>query len=144
MQKYVLFIGIDISKHWIDVCLCHDSQKKDMPHGRFDNDDKGFHRMLRFVSDLANKKLKALISNGALVARRLEGLLCQEAQGRQVQVPRPEQRQEQAGAADFCRCQKGDALCGTWQAQGMRKTKMPRKANPFTQKNRSLVLSPSP
>jgi transposase len=55
MQKYVLFVGIDISKQWIDVCLCHDGQKKDLPHGRFDNDDKGFHRMLRFVSGHAEK-----------------------------------------------------------------------------------------
>lgn len=55
MQKYLLFIGIDISKQWIDVCPSHDGQKKNMPHGRFDNDVDGFQRMLRFVSGHAQK-----------------------------------------------------------------------------------------
>jgi len=55
MQKYVLFIGIDISKQWIDVCLCQEAQKKGLPHKRFDNDVDGFQQMLLFVSGHARK-----------------------------------------------------------------------------------------
>lgn len=53
MQKYVVFIGIDISKSWIDVCPSRNGQKKDMPHQRFDNDTKGFKQMIRFIRDHA-------------------------------------------------------------------------------------------
>jgi len=49
MQKYVLFIGIDISKKWIDVCLSQDGRKKSMSHIQVNNDDKGFAEMLRFI-----------------------------------------------------------------------------------------------
>ncbi len=56
MQKYRLFIGIDISKKWIDVCASHDGQKKDMPHQQFDNNKKGFTRMLCFVRDYARQR----------------------------------------------------------------------------------------
>jgi len=70
MQKYHLFIGIDISKQWIDVCASHDGPKKDMPHQRFDNNKKGFHQMVRFVRDHARQ-------------HRLEGpwLFCMEHTG---------------------------------------------------------------
>ena len=37
MKKYVLFIGIDISKKWIDVSLSLDGQKSEMLHQVFDN-----------------------------------------------------------------------------------------------------------
>lgn len=49
MQKYALFIGIDISKHWIDVCLTKDGQVAAMPHSRFDNTPKGFTAMMDFI-----------------------------------------------------------------------------------------------
>ncbi len=55
MQKYLLFIGIDISKRWIDVCPSHNGQKKDMAHGRFDNDEQGFKQMIRFIRDYASQ-----------------------------------------------------------------------------------------
>lgn len=55
MQKYLVFIGIDISKKWIDVCASHNGQKKDMPHQRFDNNKKGFQQMVRFVRDYAGQ-----------------------------------------------------------------------------------------
>ena len=49
MRSYSLFIGIDISKNWIDVCLTLDGKIRQMPHGRFDNDAKGFKAMLKFI-----------------------------------------------------------------------------------------------
>ena len=55
MQKYLLFIGIDISKLWIDVCPSCDGQKKDMPHRRFDNDVDGLQQVLRFLSGHAQR-----------------------------------------------------------------------------------------
>lgn len=51
MQKYVLFIGIDISKNWIDVCLTLDGRKKSMTHFRVDNNDQGFKQMLRLIGN---------------------------------------------------------------------------------------------
>jgi len=50
MQKYQLFIGIDISKKWIDVCLSFTGQIATMPHGQFSNDEAGFQKMLKFIS----------------------------------------------------------------------------------------------
>jgi len=49
MRSYSLFIGIDISKSWIDVCLTIDGRIKQMPHGRFDNTSQGFKAMLKFI-----------------------------------------------------------------------------------------------
>ncbi len=49
MRSYSLFIGIDISKSWIDVCLTLDGKIKQMPHGRFDNTIAGFNAMLKFI-----------------------------------------------------------------------------------------------
>lgn len=49
MQKYLLFIGIDISKSWIDVCLTLNGRKNEMLHLRVDNNKKGFEEMLRFI-----------------------------------------------------------------------------------------------
>lgn len=49
MQKYVLFIGIDISKNWIDVCLSLNGRKKEMPHLRVLNTRMGFQKMLDFI-----------------------------------------------------------------------------------------------
>lgn len=53
MRSYSLFIGIDISKNWIDVCLSINGQIKQMPHARFDNTKKGFAAMLRFIKQNA-------------------------------------------------------------------------------------------
>ena len=49
MRSYSLFIGIDISKNWIDVCLTLNGKIGQMPHGRFDNDAKGFKALLKFI-----------------------------------------------------------------------------------------------
>jgi transposase len=53
MKKYVLFIGIDISKKWIDVSLSLDGQKSEMIHQVFDNQVKGFSKMLKWISSYA-------------------------------------------------------------------------------------------
>jgi len=49
MQKYRLFIGIDISKKWIDASLSLHGIKSKMLHSKFDNTEKGFSEMLRFI-----------------------------------------------------------------------------------------------
>lgn len=49
MLKYTLFIGIDISKKWIDVSLSANGKKRQMPHKRFDNNNRGFKKMLTFI-----------------------------------------------------------------------------------------------
>jgi len=49
MRSYSLFIGIDISRNWIDVCLTINGKLSKMPHGRFDNNPKGFKQMLCFI-----------------------------------------------------------------------------------------------
>ena len=49
MRSYQLFIGIDISKKWIDVSLTNDGQKAQMYYSRFDNTSKGFKGMLKFI-----------------------------------------------------------------------------------------------
>lgn len=49
MQKYVLFLGIDISKKWIDVCLTQNGLKKEMSHIQVDNNDKGFSELFDFI-----------------------------------------------------------------------------------------------
>ena len=49
MRRYYLFIGIDISKHWIDVSLTLNGNKEKMLHDRFDNTKKGFKKMIQFI-----------------------------------------------------------------------------------------------
>lgn len=49
MQKYRLFIGIDISKRTIDVSLTVNGNKSQMLHAQFENHLKGFQSMLRFI-----------------------------------------------------------------------------------------------
>ncbi len=49
MKKYVLFIGIDISKHWIAVSVTTDGQKPGMPYAQFRNTSSGFAKMLKWV-----------------------------------------------------------------------------------------------
>jgi len=49
MRSYSLFIGIDISKEWIDVCLTINGQIKQMLHDRFDNTPSGFVLLLKFI-----------------------------------------------------------------------------------------------
>lgn len=49
MKNYVLFIGIDISKEWIDVSLGMDGHKADMHHKRFSNKKKGFNKLYQWL-----------------------------------------------------------------------------------------------
>ncbi len=71
MKKYVLFIGIDISKKWIDAALTLNGHKKGMQHGRFDNTEKGFRKMLKWLSNSS-------LSNGAVSS---SWLFCMEHTG---------------------------------------------------------------
>ena len=49
MKKYVLFVGVDISKAWIDVAITPDGQKRQMLHHRFSNTLKGFEKMMKWL-----------------------------------------------------------------------------------------------
>ena len=55
MKKYALFIGIDISKSWIDVNLTLDGQKASMLHHRFANREKSFIKMRKWINQFATK-----------------------------------------------------------------------------------------
>ncbi|MGV7235650.1 MAG: IS110 family transposase [Nitrosomonadaceae bacterium] len=54
MQKYTLFIGIDISKQWFDTCRYDPGQISEPLHKRFTNKQKGFES---FVNWLSNQNL---------------------------------------------------------------------------------------
>jgi len=49
MKNYGLFIGIDISKKWIDVALSIDGNKPQMVHRQFDNEEKGFKKLIAWI-----------------------------------------------------------------------------------------------
>ena len=53
MKKYVLFIGIDISKKWIDVSLSVNGQKSEMLHQAFGNSINGYKKMHRWINQYA-------------------------------------------------------------------------------------------
>lgn len=61
MKKYVLFIGIDMSKKWLDASLTVDGVKKLMLHKQFFNNLKGFQSLIYWIST----KQQALGSQGA-------------------------------------------------------------------------------
>lgn len=55
MQRYQLFIGIDISKKWIDVCLSLNGKTSQMSHRQFVNKKSGFKKMLLFIRKFTSK-----------------------------------------------------------------------------------------
>ena len=59
MKKYLLFIGIDISKKWIDVASSRDGQIKQMLHHQFDNSISGFKQMLKWLRSTQAVNLKS-------------------------------------------------------------------------------------
>jgi|SRR5690606_2528247 len=84
MKKYLLFIGIDISKKWIDLAASFDGKEKQMHHKRFTNDVKGFDAMLKWLSQLFNVDLQS----GALFCMEHTGVytipLCAYLEGKQL------------------------------------------------------------
>lgn len=50
MKKYVLFIGIDMSKKWFDASLTVDGVKEQMLHKQFSNNLKGFQSLIYWIS----------------------------------------------------------------------------------------------
>jgi transposase len=64
MQKYFIFVGIDMSKKWFDACITHQVSRIRLHHGRFDNTPKGFGAFRRWMGSYAHKQkidLKILI-----------------------------------------------------------------------------------
>lgn len=68
MKKYSLFIGVDISKRWIDVAMTKDGNEKKMKHNRFDNNMKGFGKMIewlkQFTTDFKSQSLFCMEHTG--------------------------------------------------------------------------------
>ena len=59
MQKYSIFIGIDISKKWFDAALCAQGKLSKMPHSKFSNNQKGYEKMLGWLqAQLSEQQLK--------------------------------------------------------------------------------------
>lgn len=56
VQKYVFFIGIDMSKDWFDASFTTDGNKARMIHRRFDNVDQGFAKLIEWLAKLIGKK----------------------------------------------------------------------------------------
>lgn len=54
-----IFIGIDISKQWIDVCVKTDGQP--ITHQRFDNNRTGFKAMLKWIKQSRQQQEEWLI-----------------------------------------------------------------------------------
>lgn len=55
MQKYVIFIGIDMSKSWFDAALYWSTLKGQKPGKRFDNTPEGFENFLQWVNKLQTR-----------------------------------------------------------------------------------------
>jgi len=49
MQKYIIFIGVDISKNWIDVSLLIKGKMSNLPHRRFDQNETGYLSFLEWI-----------------------------------------------------------------------------------------------
>lgn len=52
IMKTKLFIGIDVSKSWIDVSVFNSSDLKKIEHQRFDNETKGFNAMIKWIKSI--------------------------------------------------------------------------------------------
>lgn len=55
-MKKKLFIGIDVSKSWIDVTILHSSDVKKTDYQQFDNNSKTFASMTKWI--LASSKVE--------------------------------------------------------------------------------------
>lgn len=55
MQKYSLFIGIDISKKWFDAALCYQGNTRQMPHAQFKQTLSGYKSFVKWVKRTARK-----------------------------------------------------------------------------------------
>lgn len=59
MQKYSIFVGIDLSKKWFDVALCVGGNLNKMPHAQFGNHGQGYHKLLNWLTkQLGPKQLQ--------------------------------------------------------------------------------------
>ncbi|HRN49646.1 MAG TPA: IS110 family transposase [Niabella sp.] len=50
MKKYTTFVGIDISKSSLDICLLHADHPKEMKYERISNDEKSIRKFLKTVT----------------------------------------------------------------------------------------------
>ena len=71
MQKYVFFIGIDMSKRWFDAALCWADQEGKKPCKRFDNLTEGFEEFHQWATTNRPTAYDELFSkDGAFVYNR--------------------------------------------------------------------------
>jgi len=50
MKKYAIYVGVDISKNSLDICLLCADHPKEMKHERISNDEKSIHKFLKIVA----------------------------------------------------------------------------------------------
>jgi len=55
MKKYLLFVGIDISKKTIDCSITLNGQRQQMNHKKFSNDLEGFQSMISWIKSYSSK-----------------------------------------------------------------------------------------
>src|SRR5687767_6179215 len=48
-EKIDWYIGVDVSSETLDVSICRTGQEKELLHGRFSNDVKGFKEILEWL-----------------------------------------------------------------------------------------------
>ncbi len=72
MKNYVLFIGIDISKEWVDVSFGECGRKEDMHHKRFSNKVQGFAKLYRWLESFS--KPRQISSQDWLVCMEYTGV----------------------------------------------------------------------
>jgi transposase len=54
-----IFVGIDVSKQWIDVCVTTDG--KSIRHGQFENNIRGFKAMIKWIKEFSKQLNEWLI-----------------------------------------------------------------------------------
>jgi transposase len=54
-----IFVGIDVSKQWIDVCVTTDV--KSIWHRQFENNIRGFKAMIKWIKEFSNQLNEWLI-----------------------------------------------------------------------------------
>jgi transposase len=54
-----IFVGIDVSKNWIDVCVRVDG--KTIPHHRFENNITGFKAMVKWIKEFSQQQNEWLL-----------------------------------------------------------------------------------
>lgn len=58
--KFIHFAGIDVSKHWIDVCVLINADKSQLYQQRFDQSKEGFNSLRKWFKGLVGSQVEQL------------------------------------------------------------------------------------